>query len=71
VGFFNVAGGVAIFAHIGGFIIGMIIALTTGLNRKKKLKTKFELKKRVSGSARHKFFIFIIRLGRQHHPPMI
>ncbi len=39
-GFFNVAGGVAIFAHIGGFIIGMIIALTIGLNRKKRLKTK-------------------------------
>jgi membrane associated rhomboid family serine protease len=44
-GFFNVAGGVAIFAHTGGFIIGMIIALTIGLNRKKKLKTKLEPKK--------------------------
>ena len=44
-GFFNVAGGVAIFAHISGFIIGMIIALTIGLNRKKKLKTKSEPKK--------------------------
>ncbi len=44
-GFFNVAGGVAIFAHIGGFILGMIIALTIGLNRKKKLKTKFSSKK--------------------------
>jgi hypothetical protein len=45
IGFFNVAGGVAIFAHTGGFIIGMIIALTIGLNRKKKLKTKLEPKK--------------------------
>jgi membrane associated rhomboid family serine protease len=44
-GFFNVAGGVAIFAHIGGFILGMILALTVGLNRKKKLKAKFQSKK--------------------------
>jgi membrane associated rhomboid family serine protease len=39
-GFFNVAGGVAIFAYIGGFIIGMIMSLTIGLNRKKEAQNK-------------------------------
>lgn len=33
-GFFDVAGGVAYWAHIGGFIAGMILALTIGRKRK-------------------------------------
>lgn len=39
-GFFDVGGGVAYFAHIGGFIMGMLLALTIGLKRKKILKAK-------------------------------
>jgi len=39
-GFYDVAGGVAYFAHIGGFIIGMMLALTIGLRRKRSLKAK-------------------------------
>ena len=42
-GFFDVAGGVAYFAHIGGFIIGMMLALTIGLKRKKDLKAKMRV----------------------------
>ena len=34
-GFFDIAGGVAYWAHIGGFIAGMILALAFGLKRKK------------------------------------
>jgi membrane associated rhomboid family serine protease len=39
-GVFDVAGGVAYFAHIGGFIAGMFLALTLGLKRKKQLRTR-------------------------------
>jgi len=39
-GFYDVASGVAYFAHIGGFIAGMILALVFGLKRKKALKTR-------------------------------
>ena len=42
-GFFDVAGGVAYFAHIGGFIVGMMLALTIGLKRKKDLKAKMRV----------------------------
>jgi membrane associated rhomboid family serine protease len=42
-GFFDVAGGVAYFAHIGGFIMGMMLALTIGLKRKKDLKAKMRV----------------------------
>jgi membrane associated rhomboid family serine protease len=42
-GFFDVAGGVAFFAHIGGFIIGMMLALTIGLKRKKDLRAKIHV----------------------------
>lgn len=34
-GFFDVSGGVAYWAHIGGFIMGMILALAFGLKKKK------------------------------------
>jgi len=34
-GFFDMSGGVAYWAHIGGFIAGMILALIFGLKRKK------------------------------------
>jgi membrane associated rhomboid family serine protease len=34
-GFFDVAGGVAYWAHVGGFIMGIILALTIGRKRKK------------------------------------
>ena len=34
-GFFDISGGVAYWAHIGGFIAGMILALVFGLKRKK------------------------------------
>ena len=34
-GFFDMSGGVAYWAHIGGFIAGMILALAFGLKRKK------------------------------------
>jgi membrane associated rhomboid family serine protease len=42
-GFFDAASGVAYYAHIGGFIIGMIIASTIGLRRKKALKARSRL----------------------------
>jgi membrane associated rhomboid family serine protease len=42
-GLFDVSGGVAYYAHIGGFIAGVILALTLGLNRKKQLKARFRL----------------------------
>lgn len=34
-GFFDVSGSVAYFAHIGGFIMGMLLATTVGRRRKK------------------------------------
>jgi membrane associated rhomboid family serine protease len=34
-GFFDLSGGVAYFAHIGGFIAGMILAASIGRERKK------------------------------------
>ncbi len=34
-GFFDISGGVAYWAHIGGFVTGMILALTFGLKKKK------------------------------------
>ena len=37
-GFFDVAGGVAYFAHIGGFITGMLLTLGFGMERKKQLR---------------------------------
>jgi membrane associated rhomboid family serine protease len=42
-GAFYTSGGVAYFAHIGGFITGMILALAIGLRRKKTLKERFRL----------------------------
>lgn len=38
--FFDASGGVAYFAHIGGFIAGMILALIFGLERKKVREAK-------------------------------
>ncbi|NWF86434.1 rhomboid family intramembrane serine protease [Candidatus Bathyarchaeota archaeon] len=38
--FFDASGGVAYFAHIGGFIAGMILALIFGLKRKKAREAK-------------------------------
>lgn len=40
---FNISSGVAYFAHVGGFITGMMLALTIGLNRKKALKARYRL----------------------------
>ena len=40
---FDISSGVAYFAHVGGFITGMILALTIGLNRKKALKARYRL----------------------------
>jgi membrane associated rhomboid family serine protease len=40
---FGLSEGVAYFAHIGGFITGMILALALGLKRKKALKARFRL----------------------------
>jgi membrane associated rhomboid family serine protease len=42
-GVFDAASGVAYYAHIGGFIIGMILALTIGLRRKKASKARHRL----------------------------
>ena len=42
-GVFDALGGVAYFAHIGGFTAGMILALIFGLRRKKALKARFRL----------------------------
>ncbi|MEM2103959.1 MAG: rhomboid family intramembrane serine protease [Candidatus Bathyarchaeia archaeon] len=42
-GFFNIYSGVAYWAHIGGFITGMILALTFGLKRKKARYSKLRL----------------------------
>jgi len=40
---FDVSGGVAYWAHIGGFIAGMILALIFGLKRKKARETRLRL----------------------------
>jgi len=42
-GFFDMSGGVAYWAHIGGFIAGMILALAFGLKRKKARETHLRL----------------------------
>jgi membrane associated rhomboid family serine protease len=42
-GVFDPSGGVAYFAHIGGFITGVILALAIGLERKKQLRARFHL----------------------------
>lgn len=40
---FDLSGGVAYFAHIGGFIAGMILALAFGLKRKRRRDERFKL----------------------------
>lgn len=40
---FDLSGRVAYFAHIGGFIAGLVLALAFGLKRKKKLQERFRL----------------------------
>lgn len=42
-GFYDVSSGVAYFAHIGGFIMGIILALAFGLKRKKALRARHRL----------------------------
>ena len=42
-GFFDMSGGVAYWAHIGGFIAGMILALIFGLKRKKVREARLRL----------------------------
>jgi len=42
-GFFDISGGVAYWAHIGGFIVGMILALAFGLKRKKAREARLRL----------------------------
>jgi membrane associated rhomboid family serine protease len=42
-GIFDIAGGVAYWAHIGGFIAGMFFALIFGLKRKKAREARFRL----------------------------
>ncbi|MDH7477469.1 MAG: rhomboid family intramembrane serine protease [Candidatus Bathyarchaeota archaeon] len=42
-GFFDIAGGVAYWAHIGGFVAGMLLALAFGLRRKKVREARFRL----------------------------
>jgi membrane associated rhomboid family serine protease len=42
-GFFDISGGVAYWAHIGGFIAGMILALAFGLKRKKARQARLRL----------------------------
>ena len=42
-GLFDISGGVAYWAHIGGFIAGMILALAFGLKRKKTRETRLRL----------------------------
>lgn len=41
--FFELSGGVAYFAHIGGFVAGMILAVAFGLKRKKMLEKRYRL----------------------------
>jgi membrane associated rhomboid family serine protease len=40
---FNISSGVAYWAHIGGFIVGVILALTVGLKRKKAREKRLRL----------------------------
>jgi hypothetical protein len=40
-GIFDISGGVAYWAHIGGFIAGMFLALAFGLERKKVREARF------------------------------
>jgi membrane associated rhomboid family serine protease len=42
-GFFDISGGVAYWAHIGGFMAGMILALIFGLERKRAQEARFRL----------------------------
>jgi len=42
-GFFDASGGVAYWAHVGGFIAGMILALTFGLRRKRAREARLKL----------------------------
>ena len=42
-GVFDLSGGVAYYAHIGGFLAGVIVTLTIGLRRKKALKARFHM----------------------------
>ncbi|MEM3641283.1 MAG: rhomboid family intramembrane serine protease [Candidatus Bathyarchaeia archaeon] len=42
-GIFDIAGGVAYWAHIGGFLAGMFLALVFGLKRKKAREARFRL----------------------------
>ena len=42
-GIYDVAGGVAYWAHIGGFIAGMILALAIGLKRKRARQARYRL----------------------------
>lgn len=42
-GFFEISGGVAYWAHIGGFIAGMILALAFGLKKKKAQEARLSL----------------------------
>jgi membrane associated rhomboid family serine protease len=42
-GFFDMSGGVAYWAHIGGFIAGIILALAFGMKRKKVRETRLRL----------------------------
>jgi len=42
-GFFDATSGVAYFAHVGGFIAGVLLALVFGLRRKRALMARFSL----------------------------
>jgi membrane associated rhomboid family serine protease len=42
-GIFDLSGGVAYWAHIGGFIAGILLALVFGLRRKKAREARFRL----------------------------
>jgi membrane associated rhomboid family serine protease len=42
-GFFDISGGVAYWAHIGGFMVGMILALAFGLKRKRVREARLHL----------------------------
>jgi membrane associated rhomboid family serine protease len=42
-GFFDISGGVAYWAHIGGFIVGMTLALIFGLKRKRTKEARLRL----------------------------
>jgi membrane associated rhomboid family serine protease len=42
-GLFDIGGNVAYWAHIGGFVTGMVLALAFGLERKRALKAQFRL----------------------------